>query len=351
MSSESAEIAQILKCQHCSQPYDGYHPPRILPCCNKSVCHLCITKLETSINRSETTFECVICGEDFEIPSKGLPVNEELDKLILESPTEIEPPKNNEVLKSEKELSKLENFISKFIFEMENGDHLIKEDCDELKREVQLAKEELILEVERLSETIKYMKSNKEGIILKIEEKAELLMSQISQFEKNSIQNYSQIILASTKKENDQIESSEEMLLLKYKAIEKAKQQAKVLINLVNYYIQQLRTFLNQLSLDEKVPKAFSEKVNELKAKIDTEKKNFKKSIFDNHLLKFEANTTSIDENLLGTIIPGKFEFDVNIDKLIIIFTFFKKITILLKIFYSVTNAFYLLGFIKKGLC
>ena len=151
MSSESAALTDLLKCEHCHQAYDGYDSPRILPCCSKTVCHLCIKKLERSNRKSETTFECVVCGEEFEMPSKGLPVNEELDKLILDSPGEVEPPKNSDALKHEKELIKLENLISKFIFEMENGDHLITDDCDELKRQVQLAKEELILEIERQS--------------------------------------------------------------------------------------------------------------------------------------------------------------------------------------------------------
>jgi hypothetical protein len=34
--------------------------------------------------------------------------------------------------------------VNKLIFEQENGEHLITEDCQELRRQVQLAKEEKI---------------------------------------------------------------------------------------------------------------------------------------------------------------------------------------------------------------
>jgi len=44
--------------------------------------------------------------------------------------------------------------VEKLLFEMENGEYLITEDCRELKREIQQAKEERIQEINQLCDLL-----------------------------------------------------------------------------------------------------------------------------------------------------------------------------------------------------
>ena len=56
-----------------------------------------------------------------------------------------------------------------------------------------------------------------------------------------------------------------------------SKQKAKELINQVNISIQQNKLYLNKLKIEDNKTNSMNEELNELKEKIENERKNFKK--------------------------------------------------------------------------
>ena len=148
---------------------------------------------------------------------------------------------------------------------MENGEYLITEDCKELRRQVELTKEEKIEEINL---------------------HCDALFKKISTYQ--------------------------EKCLKKYKEMSQSKQLTNELIKLVNDSIQKQNVYLNQLTIDDKETMACNQKMNDLKIQIGNRRKNIKKTIFENQIMKFQRNTASIDEEFLGNLIQTcMFSFSV----------------------------------------
>jgi len=62
MIYDETEIKDLLKCEHCSQPYDEYYAPKILPCCGKTICNSCIHLTEKQVKKNK--FKCIVCNKD-----------------------------------------------------------------------------------------------------------------------------------------------------------------------------------------------------------------------------------------------------------------------------------------------
>ena len=145
MIYEESEIKDILNCEHCFQPYGEYYPPRILLCCQKTMCYKCVQLIENQAKNNK--YKCISCNKEATIPDDGFMLNKTLVKLIAKKPTEI--PRGSEAEKLKQNLRDLEILVNKLLFETENGEYLIFEDCRELKRQVQSAKEEKIEEINK----------------------------------------------------------------------------------------------------------------------------------------------------------------------------------------------------------
>jgi hypothetical protein len=76
MLFEQSEIIDLLKCENCSQQYDV---PRILPCCDKTICNTCVQLIE---KQSKNKFKCIVCKENETIPKNGFKINQ-LAVLLL----------------------------------------------------------------------------------------------------------------------------------------------------------------------------------------------------------------------------------------------------------------------------
>jgi hypothetical protein len=260
MIYEQSEITELLNCEHCSHPYDEYYPPRILPCCEKTICYKCVQITQSKVK--DNIFKCIACNQDEKIPSNGFIVNRAVVRLIAKQPKEISRGQEAEKLKQN--IREVENLNNKLIFEMGNGEYLVNEDCKELRRQVQLAKEEKIQEINKHCDAL-FVK----------------------------------------------IDIFEEKCISKYNEMNEPKQKANELINLVNDSIQQQNMYMRQLNIDDKDTMARNEKMSELKEKIETERKNIKKSMFENQIMRFEANKTLLEKDFLGKLILGKFDLDV----------------------------------------
>jgi len=265
MFFEQSEIIDLLKCEVCSQPYGEYYPPRLLPCCDKTICYNCVQTIE--IQSKNNQYTCIACKKEEKMPNKGFGVNNIVSKLITRRPKEISRGQEAEKLKQN--LCELEKFVNKLIFEMENGEHLITENCNELRRKVQLAKEEKIEEINKLCDSL-FLK----------------------------------------------IETYEEKCKCNYKEMnELIKQKANELIKSVNESIQQQNAYLRQLAIDDKNTMECNQKMDELKKQIEKERKNIKKSMFGNQIMKFEANITLLNEEILGTLYDHTLDFTVIISE------------------------------------
>lgn len=75
----------------------------------------------------------------------------------------------------------------------------------------------------------------------------------------------------------------------------------------VNESIEEQKAYLSQLEISDKKSAAFNEKTNELKELVQIERGNFKNTIFNSQIMKFETNSSPINENILGSL---KFETD-----------------------------------------
>jgi len=147
---------------------------------------------------------------------------------------------------------------------MENGEYLITEDCNELRRKVQMAKEEKIEE---------------------LNQQCDLLFLKITAYEEKCIRNYKEM--------ND------------------SKKKTNELIKSVNESIQQQNAYLRQLKIDDNETSECNNKMEELKNQLEKERKKFKKSICDNQIMKFEVNIHPLNEEVLGKLFLRIFNFTV----------------------------------------
>jgi len=79
------------------------------------------------------------------MPKKGFIVNKPLMEFITKKPKNIYRGSEAENLKQN--IAVLEEIVRKLSFEIENSEYLIRKECTELIRQVQLAKEKLIDEI------------------------------------------------------------------------------------------------------------------------------------------------------------------------------------------------------------
>ena len=88
MLYESAVITDYLKCHSCVQSFVETDPPRILPCCGKTVCKKCVRLMQRCMKNK--TYKCIVCKEKGVMPSKGLLVNEAVVKLVSQQPKNLD---------------------------------------------------------------------------------------------------------------------------------------------------------------------------------------------------------------------------------------------------------------------
>ena len=138
MFYEPSEITELLNCDHCLKPYNEYSPSKLLPCWGGTICYECVEKIEKQARNNK--FKCIACKLEETIPVNGFIVNNVAVKLITREANEILRGPEAENLKQN--LRDIESLVKKLESEMNNGDCFIFEDCNELRRQVQLAKEE-----------------------------------------------------------------------------------------------------------------------------------------------------------------------------------------------------------------
>ena len=94
-------------------------------------------------------FVCFICNDKHEMPKKGLPNNKLASKILSAKLTRVSRGKAfDSLLKLLDEIHKKHSFLKHGI---ENRNDLINECCVDLRSDVQLTAEEIILQVNEIS--------------------------------------------------------------------------------------------------------------------------------------------------------------------------------------------------------
>ena len=133
-------IIEELTCKQCRQIYDE---PVTLNCCGENVCKKHIEQLLLVHN----TFACPICDADNK--NQSTTTNKTLKNLIERELQNLKIDPNYEYVFTnfKEKVKNIENIHN-------DPEHKIKEKIGELKRQVQLDKEEAISEINKLAETI-----------------------------------------------------------------------------------------------------------------------------------------------------------------------------------------------------
>lgn len=219
----------------------------MLPC-GKTICNICIEILD---DLKQNEFTCDLCSEEHLQPKKGFPINEIVAELIREQPNEVYRSKESEMLKTN--LSKLEQLVHDVKFDMENGVDKIKDHCIELRRQVQLATEHKIQEINSFNDSF---------------------IKQIDHYEKECAQ---------------KLAINQEFKPLLETAIEEIKK-----------FLIEKRHYLGRFQISEEEIYNSNEKSNEFRSHLEFQKLNIKSLTFNNKLLEFETNKNRLDEIDLG---------------------------------------------------
>lgn len=248
MFYEESKIVKLLKCQNCNKRYDDYEQPRLIPC-GKTLCFNCIQNV---INSND--LKCSFCDEDHIIPLKGFPVNEIVTSLILEQPNEVYRSKESEMLKTN--LNKLEQLANELTFDIENSADRVQSHCIELRRQVQLAVENKIQQINEFND---------------------FFIKQIDTFEKECLQKLN----LNSKEFKEPLDKN---------------------LNEIRNFLNDKRSYLSRYQICEEEVLQSNEKSNEYKSDLEIEKMNVKAFTFNNKLLEFEMNKNKLDDVSLGCL-------------------------------------------------
>jgi hypothetical protein len=250
------KVDNKLLCKQCEGRLDT---PKILPC-GETICSFC----ETSIQINDRMFNCLVCKEKHEMPVKGLLNNRLASEILaIELTTVSRGEAYDSLMKFLDDIQKKLSFIKNGI---ENSTDLVKEHCIDLRSEVQLTAEEVILKVNDITTKL-------------IEE----------------IDEYEQELIEFNKTNSKSLDT--------FNAIVKELESFHTL----NF------EYLNKNEVDDKLIKKSYEEATNLVKKAELEIENLKSIIFDGNILKFERNNEKINDAILGKLNKNKM-----IDSLII---------------------------------
>jgi len=242
---EKTFIENLLKCENCKAMFNEYEEPRVLSCCSKTICAICIKLIEKNVQSSQS--KCLLCQRDNEI-SNILIRNNLAFKLIAIQPIEIYGSEESKLFKMN--LTDLENSTKKLTFEIQNGEYLIKEHCNEQRRLIQLSVEQRIQHIYSVSDG---------------------LLERINNYEQECIKRY---------------ESSNQF-----------KQNINEFVKQIDKFIEQQNIYLNQLQTNDQEIMNLNKKIKEIKIEVEKENLNVQQVLFNDKLLEFKMKKT-IETNL-----------------------------------------------------
>lgn len=239
-------IKSLLKCPECNKTFND---PRLLPC-GESFCNECIV---TIVKQDQTGLECKYCNMFHLVPSNGFPVNQRLYLMTKETAFEVFRGEAIENLKEK--INEIKVKIENLTNNKQNGAMRIKDHCDFIRSEVDLAAESAICEINKL----------RDG-----------LLGQIFEYEQNCLKNLEENSKRIEKLETI-IETNNDFLLKWNKKIKE--------YNLTDEDAKEANTLAN-ISLEE----------------IETVEKWLKETQFNGNQIELKERYKFINSDLLGQI-------------------------------------------------
>jgi hypothetical protein len=167
MLYDTNAVNSVFICKNCEA---NIEIPKSLPC-GEVICSHC----ESNIQINENKFDCSLCQNKHDMPRDGLPICKPLLQMLSIKPVKVSRGKVFDSL--EILLDKIQNKCNFIKLGIENSDDLVKDHCMNLKSEVQLTAEEVIQQVNDLTdkiieeindyekETIEYNKKNSKNLV------------------------------------------------------------------------------------------------------------------------------------------------------------------------------------------
>jgi hypothetical protein len=251
MFYQADKIDSILICEVCENKMAD---PRILPC-GKSMCHRCVDIIaETGKN----LIKCHNCDKTHEIPDGGFLKNVSLQKLLELETKEVF--RSNHIEEFKKFLDILNATKQHIESTLECGDAKIRDHCDKVRNEMQLAIEQAHAKLE--------------------------------EFHKDFM---------------EEIDNHEKECQSKFKTIQQNKQDIDNALNDSNVLLTKSDRLLKQFKIDPTELATFFENAQSLQTNLEQIKDEIQTNMFNGSLLKFEKQK-SFDSNMIGKIVKQNIE-------------------------------------------
>ena len=251
-------LSKLLKCPTCQSRMTT---AKILPC--GIFCNSCEIELLKGTKPSAKEFKCNFCNESHPIPKNGFKIWKELTDFNLQKISIDDISRGEPAEKLKNGLKEIKKQIDELSFKLENGINLIREHCTKLRTEVTNQSDIAIKQVQDL-------KSN--------------LINQINEHELESVDNFEKNGIA-----NDMLNN---------------------LINELQFFHKEWTQYLNEIQIDDSEIEQANKFIIELKVRIDNEKNDFDKLIFNNKFMNFYKKEIKLEETFLGN-----FEYENDVDK------------------------------------
>ncbi len=248
MFYEEEKIVQIGSCSRCLEILDE---PRILPC-GETVCSRCLSFIYVNNNK----FECIMCNKKHTLPEEGLPLNKTVMSLLSMQPSEVYRSHSVEELKQT--LDSMRKKIASLYYGLNHGADKIREQCIEMKKDVQLAAEEAVQQIFSFSDA---------------------MIKEIDRFEKNTLKSYRE------REKNEQL-----------------KQMVNEITKKLDDFQAECTEYLSQAKIrDEEISTANDHAIT-LNEKAEQSQFILNSFLFDGCSPRFNANPNKLDMSIIGTL-------------------------------------------------
>jgi hypothetical protein len=251
MFYQADQIDSILICKICENKMVD---PRILPC-GMSVCHRCV---DIIADTDKKKIKCQNCAKTHQIPDEGFPKNVTLLKLLEVEAKEV--LQSNHIINLKKLLDTLNGTKQAIESTMECGDATIRDHCDKVRNDMQLAIEQA--------------------------------HAKLDEFHKDFL---------------EEIDNHEKECQAKFILIQQNKGDTGKALNETNELLSKSNHLLKQFKIDQTELSAFYENAHSLQTKLEQIKDGIQREMFNESLLKFDK-PKSFDSNVIGKIVKQNIE-------------------------------------------
>ena len=255
MFYDKEEVDELLKCPKC---HERFVEPCVMPC-GHSICRGCVSYSPEERTRR---VKCPVCADVHVLPDNnnncgggGFLVNKLLLTLLEKKPCEVY---RNETVESFKSmLGEIKLMTTNLVEMMNRSEEKIREHCEYVRNDVQIATESMIAYVNKLHAQF---------------------MLEIDEYEKSCLLNLAKLVSETG---------------------ERARRTKLETDRFVDDWIK----YLHRFRIDNSEVSEALDKAKSIKAELEMQESNFKFQIFNKKLMRFDENKqTLLDASLLGKL-------------------------------------------------